>query len=148
MISPAIQLTLERIAQFTVTVRRRKLYLSKSKTFDKLLDYHTINRKSNPRKYDAAALGQGHTPTGFDQKVPALSVSKFAGNSLEGQEFVDNVARKFEGRGHLSYLEDANFCDNHPAWSESFSSCLLDSLVDSNILGYLLTELKDEGNCV
>ena len=46
MICLEIQLTLERIAQFTVTVRRQKLYLSKSTTFDELLDYHVSNCNS------------------------------------------------------------------------------------------------------
>ena len=72
---------------------------------------------------------------------------KFVGNSLEGQEFVDNVVRKFKGHGQLSYLEDGQYCENHPAWSEAFSSRLLDFLANSDILGYLSTELKDEGNC-
>ena len=82
MISPEVQLTLELIAQFTVTVRRRKLCLSKSTTFDEFLDYHTSNRKPNQRKYDTAAFGQEHTPAGFDQKVPTFLVPKFAGDSL------------------------------------------------------------------
>ena len=56
MISPAIKLTLQNIAQFTATVRRRKLYLSKSTTFDELHDFHASNRASHQRKYDAAAL--------------------------------------------------------------------------------------------
>ena len=50
MISSAIQLTLERIAHFTVTMRRQKLYISKSTTFDELLDYHTSNCNSYQRK--------------------------------------------------------------------------------------------------
>ena len=61
--------------------------------------------------------------------------------------FVDNVMRNFKGHGQLSYLEDSYFCDDQPVWSEAFSSRLLDSLADSNILGYLSTKLKDEGNC-
>ena len=47
MISPEIILTLDRIAQFTASVRRQKLYLSKSTTFNEMLDYHASNRKSN-----------------------------------------------------------------------------------------------------
>ena len=57
MISPSVILTLERIAQYTETVRRRKLYLSKSTTFDKIFYYRASNRKSNQCKYDAADLG-------------------------------------------------------------------------------------------
>ena len=69
MISTAIILTLELIVQFTVTVRRQKLYLSKSITFNEILDYHASNRKSNQRKYDATALGQEHAPTGCQDQL-------------------------------------------------------------------------------
>ena len=62
MISPAIKLTLQRIAQFTVTVRRQKLYLSKSTTLNELLNYYARNDISNQGIYDSAALGQGHNP--------------------------------------------------------------------------------------
>ena len=84
MISPAIKLTLQHIAQFTATVRRKKLYLSKSTTLNELLDYHANNRISNQRIYDASTLGQRHTTLGGDQKVPAFSVPKFVRNSLKG----------------------------------------------------------------
>ena len=94
IISPAINLTLQHIAQFIVTVIRQKLYLSKSTTFNKLLDYHASNRISNQRITDAAALGQGYIPTGGDQKVPVFSGPKFVGNSLEGQAFLDKAMRK------------------------------------------------------
>ena len=114
--------------------------------FDELLDYHASNCHIHQHKYDAAAMGQEQSLKGFDQKVPASSVTKFVGNRLERQEFVDNVVRKFKGHGQISYLEDAEFCDGHPVWSEVFSSRLLDSLADSDILGYLLTKLKDEDN--
>ena len=149
MISPAVRLTLQNIAQFTATVRRRKLFLAKSTTFDELHDYHASNRATHLRKYDAAALGLGRkqSSSGGDHKVPAFTVPKFVGDSLEGQAFVDNVVRKFKGHGQLSFLEDDQYCDDHSVWSEAFSSCLLDSLADSDILGYLSTELKDEGNC-
>ena len=55
--------------------------------------------------------------------------------------------RDFEGHGQLSYLEDDQYCNNHLVWSEVFSSRLLDALANSDIIGYLLTELKGEGNC-
>ena len=147
MTSPSIKLTIERIAQFVVTVRRQKLYLSKSTILDELLDWHASNRHTYQVKYDAAALSQEQSPAGFDQNVLAFSIPKFIGDRIKRQELVDNVMRKFKGHGQLSYLEDTDFCDNHPGWSEAFSSCLLDSLAENDILGYQLTELKDEGNC-
>ena len=135
MISPAVRLTLQNIAQFTATVRRRKLYLSKSTTFDELHDYHASNRASHQRINDAAALGQGHKASfAGDHKVPAFTVPKFVGDSLEGQAYVDNVVRKFKGHGQLHFLEDDSYCADHFAWSEAFSSRLLDSVADSDIL--------------
>ena len=147
MISPVIKLTIERIDHFVVTVRRRKLYLRKNTTLDELLDYYARNFHTYQHKYDIAALSQENHRTGLDQKVPVLSVPNFVGDSLDGQEFVDNVVRKFKCNGQLSYFEDNEFCDDLPAWSEVFSSHLLDSLANRDILGYLSTELKDECNC-
>ena len=140
IISPAIQLSIKRIAQFVVTVRKRKLFLSRNTTFDVLLDVHASNRHTNQHRYEPSALGKEHSQKGYNQKVPAFTVPKFSGKSLDGQEYVDNVTRKFKGNVQLFYLEDADFCDDHPAWSEAFSSRLLDSLTDSDIFGYLLTE--------
>ena len=84
MISPSIKLTLQRIAQFTAMARRRIFYLAKSTTLNKLLDYHASNCISHHCIYDATAPGQGKTPSGGDQKIPAFSVPKFVSDSLEG----------------------------------------------------------------
>ena len=105
MINPAIRLTLQNIAQFVATVRKQKLYLSKSTAFDELHDYHASSRASHQRINDAAALGQGHKSSfAGDHKVPAFTVPKFVGDSLEGQAYVDNVVRKFKGHGQLQFL--------------------------------------------
>ena len=56
VISAVIKLTLQHIAQFNATVRWRNLYLTKSTTFNKLLNYHANNCISHQRIYDAAAL--------------------------------------------------------------------------------------------
>ena len=66
MISPEIKLTSQRISQFTAMMRRRKLYLTKSTTFNELLDYHASNHISRQHIYDTTALVQGHTPSGGD----------------------------------------------------------------------------------
>ena len=57
MISPVIQLNIERMSQFVVTVRRRKLFLSSNTSFDELLEYHANNRHTAQLIYEAAALG-------------------------------------------------------------------------------------------
>ena len=51
MISPSIQMNIERIAQFVVTVRRRKLFLSSDTSFDELIEYHGNNRHYAQRIY-------------------------------------------------------------------------------------------------
>lgn len=84
MIKPAIKLTLQNIAQFTVTVIRRKLYLAKLKTFDELHDYHVSNCVTHQHRYDTAALGPGHKFfSGEDHEVPIFTVQR-VGNSFEG----------------------------------------------------------------
>jgi len=45
-----------------------------------------------------------------------------------------------------AFIDNRKYCDNHPAWSAAFASQLRDSIVDSNILGYLATELDTEEN--
>ena len=148
LISPAVRLVLQNIATYTATVRKRKLYLSKSIQFDELESYHFSNCYAHQRRYDAAALGNGQTPSGgSDQKIPAFTVPKFDGSTLEGEVYVNNVERKFKGNGQLQYLEDDKYCNDHLPWSEAFSSRILDSLASSDILGYMSTELKDERNC-
>ena len=49
MISPAIQLNIEKIAQFVVKTRKRKLFLSSNKSFDELLEYHANNHHTAQR---------------------------------------------------------------------------------------------------
>ena len=56
MISLVIKLNLQRITQFTMMVKRRKLYLVKSPTFSEWLDYHASNCISHQRIYDTDAL--------------------------------------------------------------------------------------------
>ena len=47
----------------------------------------------------------------------------------------------------VRFVESGDYCDNHPSWSSAFASRLRDSITDSNILGYLATELGTEHNC-
>ena len=115
MISPAIRLTLQCIAQFTVMVRRQKIYLFKLTTFNELVDYHASNNIFNQRIHNDVALGHGKIPSGGNHKVSTFLVLKFIGDSLKGQAFIDNVVRKFKGYGQLSYLEDDQYCNNHLA---------------------------------
>ena len=72
-------------------------------------------------------------------------VPKFGEKFLEDQAYVENVVRKLESHGQLWYLENNDFCNNHSVWSEAFSSRVVYSIVDSEILGNLSTKLEDEG---
>ena len=83
-----------------------------------------------------------------DQKIPTFTVPRFDGSTLECEECVNSVEHTFKDNGQLQYLEDGKYCDDHLSWSKDFSLRILDSLAGSNILGYGLNELKDEGNCV
>jgi len=44
-------------------------------------------------------------------------------------------------------LDSQSYCDNSPTWSDAFASRLFGSVVDSDILGFLATELDPEKNC-
>ena len=95
-----------------------------------------------------AALTHGKIAlTGINSKLPSFQVPTFDGNTIEGDAWARNVVRKFKGQGQLSFLECENHCANQSAWSEAFSSRLLDSITDNDVLGYLATELVGEGNC-
>jgi len=53
------------------------------------------------------------------------------------------VLRKFKGQSR--YLLDTSHCHGHSEWSDAFILKLLDSLVDSDVLQYTTSELKNEG---
>ena len=64
MINSAICLLLQNIDTYATAVRKCKLYLSKSITFDKLECYHFSNCYVHQRRHDVAALGPRQTSLG------------------------------------------------------------------------------------
>ena len=86
MISPKIQLSIERIAQFVVKVRKRKLFLRSNTSFDELIQYHANNRQIPQRIYETAAAGKEHSPRGQDHKIYPFTVPIFDGACLDRQE--------------------------------------------------------------
>ena len=79
-----------------------------------------------------------------DQKIPTFTVPRFDGSTLECEECVNSVEHTFKDNGQLQYLEDEKYYNDRLSWSKAFSSRILDSLTGSNILGYMLNEVKDE----
>ena len=148
MINPLVCLVLQNIVTYAATVMNQKLYLSNSITFDELKSYHFSNCYAHQYIHDAAALGKEQTFSGgSDQKIPKFTIPRFNGSTLECEEYVNSVEHKFKDNGQLQYLEDDKYCDDHLSWSKVFSSRILDSLTDSDILGYMSNEVKDEVNC-
>ena len=79
-------------------------------------------------------------------KIPAFSIPKFGGDRMDGKSWIDSVERKFKGSGVIKYLTDGEVCDDNDENSSAFTSRLLDSIAESDILSYMATELKDEEN--
>ena len=147
MVSPAIRIILRKVQHMIKAVRKDSLYLSKSLSFGDLEKYSSTHY-AHQRRHDAAALGNGQTPSGgSDQKLPAFTVPKFEGTTLEGDAYVESVERRFTNNGQLKYLEDVDYCNANLDWSSAFASRLRDSIADSPILGYLATRFKREKNC-
>ena len=82
--------------------------------------------------------------TGKLDKIPTFTVPKFGGDRMEGKSWIESVVRKFRGFGLIKYLTDIEYCDDNDKISSAFTSRLLDSVAESNILSYMATELKDE----
>ena len=47
----------------------------------------------------------------------------------------------------VQFIDNTQYCDNHPSSSRAFASRLRDSISESDILGYLAEELEKEYNC-
>lgn len=47
----------------------------------------------------------------------------------------------------VQFIDNTQYCDNHPSSSRAFASRLRDSISESDILGYLAEELDKEDNC-
>ena len=142
MIHPGIIMQLTFISTFLSTVRKYDSFLTKSTKLDQLAVFH----RNNLSVAKPPAVTNETKATRTD-KVPVFSLPKFTGERLDGEEWIKGVVRKFKGNGVFEYLTSSNKCDNNLNWSEAFASRLLDSIVSSDILNYITTELDDEGNC-
>ena len=61
--------------------------------------------------------------------------------------FFESVVRKFKGFEVIKYFTDGDHYDDNDEFSSAFTSRLLESIADSDILSYMATELKDKENC-
>ena len=84
---------------------------------------------------------------GADHKIPSFKVPIFYGDTLKGDKYIDEVANIFRNNAMAKFVDSVEYCDNHSNWSEAFASRLRDSISESDILGYLATELNTENNC-
>ena len=143
MIHPGIVSFLQNLSGFIATVRDNNLYISQSTTYEQLGVYHRNHRNLEvPSSTASKSLKPSKT-----EKVPQFILSKFVGDRLGGAHWIKGVVRKFKGQGIKTYLTDNTYCNVNSDWSSAFASRLLDSLINSDILQYITTKLKDEGNC-
>jgi len=66
---------------------------------------------------------------------------------LTGDDFIVDVDRTFQSAAMAQFLDSQSCCDNSSTWSDAFASRLRGSVADSDILGFLVTELESEKNC-
>jgi len=80
-------------------------------------------------------------------KIPTFHVPKFQGDTLTDEDFIADVDRAFRSVTMSQFLDSQSCCDNSPTWSDAFTSRIHGSIADSDIMGFLVTELVSEMNC-
>ena len=79
-----------------------------------------------------------------DHKIPFFRVPTFQRDTLQGDTFIEGVNRSFCSTAMARYLESMTYCDNNPCWSGALARRIRESIVFSEILSFLATELKRE----
>ena len=85
--------------------------------------------------------------TNDEHKVPTFTVPKFTGDTLAGDTYIESVDNAFRSSALAKYLVDEEYCKSNPSWSDAFASRLRESIRESDILGFLATELEAVKNC-
>jgi len=117
------------------------LFLQKGITFEALVRWFGENQSLKPTDYKKLSVTQDLN------KITTFHVHKFKGDTLTGDDFIEDVDRAFRSATMAQFLDSKSCCENSPTWSDAFASRLRGSVVDSDILGFLATELESEKNC-
>jgi len=79
-------------------------------------------------------------------KIPNFHIPKFQGDTLTEDDFIEAVDYALRSATMAQFLDSKPCCDNSPTWSDTFVSRLCGLVADSDILGFLATELESEKN--
>ena len=96
MICPETQMTIERIAQYLVTVRDCDKFLRRKTRLSELVEFHVKNRKMTWKPIKISDVINESSSKERDQRIPSFAVPRFDGLGIDGQEYVDSVRSKFK----------------------------------------------------
>ena len=82
-----------------------------------------------------------------EQKIPHFTIPRFTSNRLGGEDYVTIVERKFTSNAVYKFIIDEQFCADNTVMSGAFASRILEAISESDILGYLSEQLKNEMSC-
>ena len=145
-----VVLLLSKLAEYTALVLREGYFLTREVRYESLSSW--AKAQNHPGRYDArgsdSSITDSHSKApSRDEKIPTFKVSAFEGDTLSGDVFLTKVRDTFKSAGQAAYLDSRDYCAKSIAWSGAFASRIRESISDSDILGFLATELKNEDNC-
>ena len=145
LLTPAAMLALDQVSKLTDVVRKNQYYLTDYTSHDDLVRY--CKRKLTSTAPTGAATGSADAAGVADRKIPTFSLPKYTGDRLDGSEYIKKVERAFKNHGLAAFLESNDYPDYYVDWSTAFTSRILDSLADSDIMSFMAERYKDETNC-
>jgi len=143
-----VTLLVSQIATYICRILKHSCYLANGVTFSTLSTwislYDEITASTTDHKNTSIPT---KSSSGDEHKVPTFCVPKFTGDTLTGDTYIDSVDNAFRSSTITKYLLDEVCCMKNPEWSDAFASRLRESICESDILGFLSTELKAEKHC-
>jgi len=82
--------------------------------------------------------------SGVEHKVPTSRVPTFTGDTLTGDKYIESVDNAFRSFAMAKYLSDEVYCVKSPECSDTFASRLRELICESDILGFMSTDLEAE----
>lgn len=101
---------LNKIASYTVRVRKSTFYLTSSITYNGLVEFP--HQFPHPARNNACGSGGGNVVASLStkMKIPSFSTPNFDGDTLGWYTFINKVATKFCSNAHIKYLTNEQFC--------------------------------------
>ena len=114
-----------------------------SEGYEKL--YNRLRRELGDKEH-YAMNEEGKIAKTDDGKIPSFRVPKFTGDTLAGDTYIESVDNVFRSAAMAQYLLSEVFCETRISWSDAFASRLRESIRESDILGFIATEMKATKN--